>query len=289
MVNKQYKDATIKLFLTSEKGRLIRLVNSVWGTNYSEDTDIEENTLDTPVFMAVHNDISFCCDHDLHLILIEHQSTLNENMPLRMLMYLGRVYEKIVSERNVYATKRIKLPVPHFLVLYSGEATAPEVQTMNLRDAFEGEDFGFPGDIELRVKMLNINYDENQMPSILKSNPELKAYVSFIKTVRNYMKQDMNLEEAVKKTIFAFSGDPVMGPFLDQNASEVLNMLMAEWDTVQYGQVQKEEGKKEGVITACIESVQNLMDSLRISFDEACKILKLSADMVAECKRAIKP
>lgn len=70
-------------------------------------------------------------------------------------------------------------------------------------------------------------------------------------------------------------------------------MLMAEWDTVQYGKVQKEEGKaegkKEGIITACIESVQNLMDSLRISFDEACKILKLSADMVAECRRAIKP
>lgn len=285
MINKQYKDATIKLFLTSEKGRLIRLVNSVWGTNYPEDTDIQENTLDTPVFMAVHNDISFCCDHDLHLILIEHQSTLNENMPLRMLIYLGRLYEKILSERNVYASRRIKLPVPHLLVLYNGEASAPEVQTMNLSDAFEGEDSNFPSDINVHVKMLNINYSEDQMPVILENNPELKAYASFIQTVRNYVKHDIVLDEAIQTSIRDFSHDPVMGPFLEQNASEVLNMLFTEWDTKEYGKVQKEEG----IVLNCIRSVRNLMQNSGFAFDAACKALGLTAEEIEACKREIKP
>jgi hypothetical protein len=42
------------------------------------------------------NDISFEIGDKL-VVLIEHQSTINPNMPLRLLLYIGRVYEKILG------------------------------------------------------------------------------------------------------------------------------------------------------------------------------------------------
>jgi hypothetical protein len=42
------------------------------------------------------NDISFEIGGKL-VVLIEHQSTINPNMPFRLLMYISRVYEKIMK------------------------------------------------------------------------------------------------------------------------------------------------------------------------------------------------
>ena len=50
MVNGQYKDATIKLFLKSDERRIIRLINYIRGTNYPEDMKLSDNTLETPVY-----------------------------------------------------------------------------------------------------------------------------------------------------------------------------------------------------------------------------------------------
>lgn len=58
VINSQLKDATIKLFLKEKDSRLIRLINSIRNTNYPEDLKISENTLETPVFMAAHNDFN---------------------------------------------------------------------------------------------------------------------------------------------------------------------------------------------------------------------------------------
>ena len=33
---------------------------------------------------------------DRLIVLVEHQSTINENMPLRLLEYVSRIYEQIV-------------------------------------------------------------------------------------------------------------------------------------------------------------------------------------------------
>jgi predicted transposase YdaD len=38
----------------------------------------------------------------------------------------------------------------------------------------------------------------------------------------------------------------ILKEFLEAHTSEVLNMLLTEWNTVEYGQVQREEGREEG-------------------------------------------
>ena len=70
--------------------------------------------------MGVKNDVS-CMVENKIIFLIEHQSTVNENMPLRCLEYIGRVFEKILKMRDRYARLLIKIPTPKFYVFYIGD------------------------------------------------------------------------------------------------------------------------------------------------------------------------
>jgi hypothetical protein len=55
--------------------------------------------------MGMINDISFTIAGML-VVLVEHQSTINPNMPLRLLLYMARIYEKIIDNRRLYSSKR---------------------------------------------------------------------------------------------------------------------------------------------------------------------------------------
>jgi hypothetical protein len=55
------------------------------------------------------------------VVILEHQSTVNPNLPLRVLMYIARVYEKLTAGRNVYGRKKLLIPRPEFIVLYNGK------------------------------------------------------------------------------------------------------------------------------------------------------------------------
>ena len=90
-VNREYK-ATLFSELFNEPDRLRELYNALAGTDYGEDTPVEINTLENVFFNDLKNDVSFTID-DKYVLLLEHQSTLNNNMPLRCLMYIARVYE----------------------------------------------------------------------------------------------------------------------------------------------------------------------------------------------------
>ena len=58
--------------------------------------------------MDMINDISFEIGGKL-VVLIEHQSTINPNMALRLLMYIGRVYEKILNDETIHKITGLSL------------------------------------------------------------------------------------------------------------------------------------------------------------------------------------
>ena len=103
-VNKKYKDSVfIKLF--SNKKEIIELYNAIKDTNYDiEKTEIEIITLEKVLFMERNNDLCFTIDNKL-VVLIEHQSTINNNMPLRFLLYIAREYEKLLDTDNIIYIK----------------------------------------------------------------------------------------------------------------------------------------------------------------------------------------
>ena len=73
---------------------------------------------------------------DSLVVIVEHQSTLNENMPLRMLEYVARIYGKLVGSKCKFLEKHIPLPKPEFIVFYTGNKFCPAEKYLYLSDAF---------------------------------------------------------------------------------------------------------------------------------------------------------
>jgi hypothetical protein len=88
-------------------------------------------------------------------VLAEHQSTLKLNIPLRLLIYVGREYEKLTDSRDIYRHRLIKIPKPDFILLYNGMETCPDEFELNLSDAFM-EAPEVPDLLNLTVKGYNI-------------------------------------------------------------------------------------------------------------------------------------
>ena len=97
--NRKYKDSVfVDLFYSDENAleNELALFNALFDTNYTADeVDIKKFCVENTLYMNLRNDVSFNVG-DRILVFGEHQSTINGNMPLRDLMYVGRAYEQHV-------------------------------------------------------------------------------------------------------------------------------------------------------------------------------------------------
>ena len=195
-------------------------------------------------------DIAILIDGKI-VILIEHQSTINQNMPFRFLEYIARIYEKITTKDEKFGRKLVKLPVPEFYVFYNGKDDYPTESVMKLSDAFMQlgdnselknpfENANYP--LEISVKVININMDKEN--PILKRCETLKQYSEFIEQVRSNIENNVPeplttaIKEAIKK---GFLSD-----YLNRKSTEVQNMLLAEYDYDTDIAVQRKEAFDDG-------------------------------------------
>ena len=157
--NRLYKDRVFKFIFGNPENKewTLSLYNAVNGSNYSNPDDIQFNTIEDAVYMSMKNDVSFIILDEMNLW--EHQSSFNPNMPMRFLTYGTQLYEKYTATSGYYkfSRKLQRLPKPHCICFYNGTEEQPEQQVLKLSDAFGGE-----GDIEVKVKMLNVNYGKNR-------------------------------------------------------------------------------------------------------------------------------
>jgi predicted transposase/invertase (TIGR01784 family) len=219
------------------------LYNAITGSNYPPDTDIKINTLKDVLYMDRYNDVSFTIDGKV-VVLIEHQSTLSGNFCIRLLIYAAKVYEKIIDTSAMYRRKRIPLPKPEFIVLYNGKDNYPKEQIVKLSDAFIDM---LPDEIpqlELTAKVLNINYDKN--PEIVSRDQTLEGYSYFVYLVKKYSAEGFNLEDSIKKAMELCIRQDKLKDFLKQHGTEVINMLMTEWNMEDALRIRAEEAKEEG-------------------------------------------
>jgi len=248
--NRNHKDSVFTL-LFSEPPAALELYNAVTGQNYPPDTKIEIVTLSNALFKGQLNDVAFVVDDRL-VVLIEHQSTVNNNIPLRMLMYLGREYERITKGKDLYREKLIKIPAPEFIVLYNGKDEFPDFKELRLSDSFKTKG---RGNLELVANVYNINKGRNA--EIAGKSPVLSGYNEFIAEV-NKNRQTMELTEAVEVAIKSCVERNILVYFLKKHASEVLNMLFTEWNLDDAIEVAREEEREE--ILDLIEKGYTLAD-----------------------------
>ena len=255
-VNEKHKD-TVFTFLFSNPALLRELYSAIEGITLPPDVPIDINTLSDVLFRRQRNDISFLIDNRL-IVLIEHQSTINDNMPLRFLIYISKLYEGITGLEDRFKRRLGKIPKPEFIVLYNGTDEYPDYEELRLSDAFIKTDkikINLP--LELVVQVYNINKGRNQ--EILSKSKTLDNYSQFIDKIREYQKEyqkkyiekddrKKTLEKSFRSAINYCIKNNILKDFLRKHGSEVLNMLYAEYDPEVEIRVVREEAREEGRI-----------------------------------------
>ncbi|MDR1899788.1 MAG: Rpn family recombination-promoting nuclease/putative transposase [Treponema sp.] len=264
--NIKYKDSVFSV-LFSEPDALRELYSAIEGVPLDPAIPIRINTLSGVLYMAQYNDISFTIGNKI-VVLIEHQSTINPNMPLRLLLYIARVYEKILEEGkkgNLYRGKLVRIPRPEFIVLYNGTKPCPDQATLKLSDCFEATEglagkTGTAPELELTVKVYNINQGHNE--EIARRSGRLEGYSAFIARVREN-RETMEPEEAMKAAIAYCLERDILSTFLTEHSSEVRNMLLTEWNWDDAKEVWQEEAREEGREEGREEERKTILDLVR--------------------------
>lgn len=259
-VQRNFKDTVFRM-LFNNKENLLSLYNALNQTSYTDMDDLEITTLENAVYMNYKNDISFVFDFEL--MLYEHQSTYNPNMPLRDLFYVSRVLHNRIKEENLYSKKLIKIPAPQFVMFYNGTDSQSEQRILRLSDAFEKKQEQ-PA-LELTVLVYNINLGHNR--ELLETCCLLKEYAQYVEQVRTYAKE-MSFSEAVEHAVNYCIKNGILSDFLSKNRAEAIAVSIFEYDEEKHIQNERKEwreiGREEGLVEGenkVLQLMQKLMDT----------------------------
>ena len=276
-VKRDYKSRMFTMIFRDKK-ELLQLYNAVGQRNYQDPELLTINTLENAIYMSMQNDLSFIIDS--RLSLYEHQSSYNPNLPLRFLMYLSDLYEKMIAGKNVYGTKIIPIPSPKFIVFYNGQKERPERETIKLSDAYITRDEEVS--LELCVDVLNINVGHNK--ELLVACKTLGDYAEFVHRVRVYA-ETMSIEDAVDRAIDECIKEDILREFLEKNRAEAKSMSIYEYDQEEHIKLEREDafedGLAEGIVCTALkykasaeEIVKQLMDKLSVDETKARQLLE---------------
>ena len=287
---RNYKDSVfVDLFAhdISAKENFISLYNALHGTNLdAETTEIQPVMIEKVLYMKYYNDVAMLVDGKI-VVMIEHQSTINENMPFRFLEYIARIYEKITNPKEKFERKLMKLPVPEFYVFYNGKEDFPSESEMKLSDAFIklDENKNFP--LEISVKVININVDKEN--PVLNRCEALKEYSEFMEQVKFNIEN--KIPEALTVAIKQSIKQGFLSDYLSRKSTEVENMLLTEYDYDTDIAVQRQEAYEDGVEKGfsqgaqqkAIETAKNMLKE-GLSVEQISRCTSLTVDTIDKLK-----
>ena len=258
-VQREYKDRLFNLLFGSEENKAwtLSLYNAINQSHYDDASQIQIISIREVMYLSMHNDVSFMVSGEINLY--EQQSTFNPNMPLRLLQYAGNLYERYVTEHklNKYGARRLVLPAPRLVVFYNGTLDKEDETLLRLSDSYPP---GKNGDIEVTVRMININYGRSE--ATLKACEPLREYAWLVEEIRKNMKI-MEIEKAVDQAIAMIPPDYVIKAFLEEHRAEVKGMLLTEYNEAVTMEMFKEEGRAEGREEGRLEGrVEGYMEAL---------------------------
>ncbi len=269
--NRKHKDSLFVDYFSKDrdwKEHFLSLYNALHGTNLQvENTKLERVNLEQVLYMDYYNDIAVLVNGQL-IMMIEHQSTINPNMPLRLLEYVSRIYGNMVDSKSKFSGQLIPLAKPEFIVFYTGNKDIPPESYLYLSDAFKlNHDLNSETTLELVVKVCKIrNKDTNEVVTQSHNLQEYVRLLDLIDEARATGKETplaWAIQEAVRRNI--------MKDYLERKGGEALSILMAEYDfdtamAVKQEEayasglsVGREEGREEGAYQTKLETAQTLL------------------------------
>ncbi|MBR5315342.1 MAG: Rpn family recombination-promoting nuclease/putative transposase [Firmicutes bacterium] len=281
---RSYQDSVFRM-LFSDKESAIELFNAFEGTDYDENTDVEFTTLEDALYHGIKNDLGFLIDSNRFIMLSEHQSTINENMPMRQLQYVAKTYERILDKENLSQKGRVMIPAPTFYVLYTGEENW-EKSRLCLSESYASD----PGEntLELVVKIIDLRYNIDN--PILKRSEKLMGYSYLLYTIRENRKLGMELGIAISQAVDTCIREDILSAFLIKHRSEVGSMLYYDISEERFIEIRVKEaeanalreGRERGRAEGCAEGrKEGILKSLKMFYG-----LKLSREQAIEelCK-----
>ena len=213
---------------------------------HPEDTDVTEEDIHTQSLNAVfvntlYNDLGFTVEKNGRshfVILMEAQSVWNNNITMRMFIYLGATYYKYLGDKSIELTekRKITLPAPELYLVYTGDDRKNIPDTLNLRDQmFEGR-----GMADMTV---NVIYSPG--------NTIIGQYISFCKVLNEQVKLYGYGTKTIEETIKLCLKTGILDEFISRHRQEVMSMLSAFFD---------EESQRE--------MINKVMSMLSAFFDE---------------------
>ena len=172
--------------------------------------------------------------------------------------------------------EEVKLPKPEFYTFYNGTSKMEAERTLYLSDAYKIKD-GDPM-LELKVRVININFAAHH--EILEKCQVLKEYSMFIDTIRKY--QTLGTEDPYEHAIKECIEKGILAEYLERKGSEVVNMLVAEYDYNMDIEVQREEAMEDGIqigeVANAVVTVKNLIRDFKFTLEQACSAANISVE-----------
>ena len=191
---------------------------------------------------------------------MEHQSTINPNMPLRVLIYIAKEYEKQYFGKDIYSKKRVMIPTPEAYVFYNGTEDAPVTKTLKLSDSYIKKCDKMS--LEVKVDVININHEKGA--KILKRCKTLNDYSLLIHTIRERERNGKELDIAIEETIIEFIKQGILVEFLKENGGEIMSFLFEELTREECEAIREQDGyfrgKEEGIKETYILIAKKMKD-----------------------------
>ena len=242
-VKRTYKDSVF-VTIFHDKSKLIELYNALFDTNYDESAPIDIVTIKDVLFRTLKNDVAFVLGGRF-VVLVEHQSSINENMPLRDLMYISTVLKRMIDTTRLYREKRLMIPRSSFVVLYNGTKEFPAYRELRLSDSFLGEKQKDEEDaLQLIVKVYNINTEKNS--EILGRCETLRQYSRFVEIMRSYKEDSELTNDVIVEVLNRCKKEGVLTEFLDKYGTEIVEMLFKELTREEDLEISRLDGYEEG-------------------------------------------
>ena len=212
--NREYKSDVFAM-LMENKSYALQVYNALNGSSYDDPEMVETSNLQKIIALSIRNDAAFIVETDINIY--EHQSSYNPNMPLRSIMYYSSIIKERVNNKDLHGSELVKIQTPHFIVFYNGKTTRPEKEVMHLSAAFEK-----PTD-EPELELTCTVYNINPGMAILGKCAILREYTQFVEKVKENEREQV--EEPIRKAIEYCIENHILGDFLRERGSEVINVM----------------------------------------------------------------
>ena len=262
-VNRKHKDRLFRMIF-AEPERALELYNALRGTDYGDASALQVVTLEDAIWLSMKNDVAVLVDDEL--LLFEHQSTPNPNMPLRGLLYFAREYEGLVgaSGKDVYGSARVVIAAPSYYVFYNGTDERPDDYELKLSDSFTRPSHGYEWTAQVR------NVNAGRSPDLMGASGWLRGYAELVGAIRRHA-AEKPFADAVRAAVDECIERGIMAEYLRKHRAEVFDVLLTEYDEERYRKNEAdywleqglEQGREQGIEQGLEQGREQIVAKLR--------------------------